>query len=40
MEYENITNLLVTTSDNAPRFFTKNGYKFMISQVVLKIDRN
>ena len=23
MEYENVTNLLVTTSDNVPRFFTK-----------------
>ena len=40
MEYQNITSLLDTTFDNVPRFITKNGLKFMISQVVLKIDIN
>ena len=40
MEYQEITNLLDTTSDNVPRFITKKWKKFMISQVVLKIDTN
>ena len=31
MEYQKITNLLDTTSDNAPKFVTKNGQKFIIS---------
>ena len=40
MKYQKITNLLGTAPDEVPRFITKNGYKFMISQVVLKIDTN
>ena len=32
MEYQKNTNLLDTTSDNVPRFITKNGQKFIISQ--------
>ena len=40
MEYQKITNLLDTIFDNVPRFITKNGQKFMISQVMLKIDTN
>ena len=40
MEYEKLTNLLHTTSDEPPRFITKNWQKFMISQVVLKIYTN
>ena len=31
MEYQKITNLLDATSDNVPRFITKNGQQFMIS---------
>ena len=31
MEYQKIANLLDVTSDNVPRFFTKNGKKFLIS---------
>ena len=38
MEYQKTINLLDTTSDNVPRFITKNREKFMISQVVLQID--
>ena len=34
MEFQKIVNLLDTTSDgkNLPRFVTKNGFKFMVSQ--------
>ena len=28
------------TSDNVPRFIIKNGYNFMISQILLKIEIN
>ena len=37
MEYQKIINILDTTSDNVPKFITKNGLKFMISLVM--IDR-
>ena len=40
MKYQKITNLLSTTLDEIPRFITKKGQKFMISQVVLMIDIN
>ena len=40
MEYQTITNLLDTTFGNVPSFITKSLLKFMISQVVLKIDIN
>ena len=40
MEYQKITNLLDTTSDNVHTFISKNGSKFMTSQVVLKLDIN
>ena len=34
MEYQNITNLFDTTSDNVPRFILlKNGLKIMISLI-------
>ena len=39
MKYQKNTNLLDTTTDNAPRFITKK-MKFMISKVVLKKDAN
>ena len=34
MEFQKITNFLDITSDNKdlPKFFTKNGLKFMINQ--------
>ena len=40
IEYQKITNFFVTTSDEIPRFFTKQCEKFMISQVVLMMDIN
>ena len=40
MEYQKLTKLLDTTFDNVPRYITKNGLKFMISQVVMKMDTN
>ena len=40
MEYQKIENLLDTTSDNVPRFITKNEWKFMVSREMLKIDTN
>ena len=42
MEYQTITNLLDTTSDLIMyrELLLKNGQKFIISQVVLKIDVN
>ena len=33
MEYQEIINLLDTTSDNVPWFITKNGYKIMINLI-------
>ena len=35
MEYQKLTNLLDTASDNVPDLLLKNGSKFMISLVVL-----
>ena len=40
MEYQKITSLLGTTSDNYLDIVLKNGQKFMISRVMLKIDTN
>ena len=40
MEYQNIANILDTTSDSAPKFNTKNGLKFMIGLVMQKTDTN
>ena len=40
MEYQKIANLIGATLNEVPRFMTKNWIKFMISQVVLKIDTN
>ena len=40
MKYQKITNLPDIKSGNVPRCFTKTGKKFMISQVLPKIDIN
>ena len=40
MQYQKITKLLGTTSDNVPKFINKNEQQFIISQVLLKIDIN